>query len=221
LLRHWQAGLQVSVPQKIAIGIGAFCGAMLGAKLPFAISDWEGLQSGVVWISNGKTIVCGMVGGYLGVELAKWMSGIRIKTGDSFAVPVAVAVGIGRFGCFVAGCCYGAPTLLPWGVRFRIPDGGAQYRHPTQIYEALFHLMMALLLTALYRRGVLRGQLVKLYILAYLVYRWFTELIRPEPLIWLQLTFYQWFTMLAFPVFLLLWWRDAVRSPRVTAEQLA
>ena len=65
-LRRNQSQLGLRSSDKVAIGLGAFCGAMIGAKLPFAVSDWEGLRSGAVWFSNGKTIVCGMVGAYFG-----------------------------------------------------------------------------------------------------------------------------------------------------------
>ncbi len=101
------------------IGLGAFCGAMIGAKLPFVLADWEGLLSGRAWLENGKTIVFGLVGGYFGVELAKALLGVRVKTGDSFAVPVAAALAIGRLGCFVAGCCHGTVTNSALGRRFR------------------------------------------------------------------------------------------------------
>ncbi|MCC6510377.1 MAG: prolipoprotein diacylglyceryl transferase [Pirellulaceae bacterium] len=208
LLRGTQSQLHLSPREKVAIALGAFCGAMLGAKLPFALSDWEGLRSGTVWFSNGKTIVCGMVGAYVGVELAKWIYEIKVKTGDTFAVPMAVAVGIGRLSCFVAGCCYGTPTELPWGVRFATVDAGAIARHPTQLYEMGFHFLMAAVLSWLKFHGLGRGQLVKLYIVAYLIYRWLSEFIRPEPDWWLGLTGYQWFAMLVAPVFMLLAWHD-------------
>lgn len=209
LLRFSQRDLTLRSTDKIAIGLGAFCGAMIGAKLPFALTDWEGLRSGTVWFSNGKTIMCGMVGAYFGVELAKWICETRVKTGDSFAVPAAVAVAIGRLSCFVAGCCYGTPTNLPWGVRFQLADGGQLARHPTQIYESLFHLLIALLMAALRENGIWRGQLIKFYIISYLAYRWLTEFIRPEPQLWLNLTGYQWFSMVFIPVFAWLWWHDA------------
>jgi phosphatidylglycerol---prolipoprotein diacylglyceryl transferase len=208
LLRRWQAKLPLAWWQKLAIGVGGFCGAMIGAKLPFVLSDWTGLASGMAWLADGKTIMCGIVGGYFGVELAKWSLDIRIKTGDTFAVPVAVGVAIGRLACFVGGCCYGAPTTLPWGVCFA-HSGDELPRHPTQLYEAAFHFAMAVLLFALQRCGLLRGQLVKLYILVYLAYRFATEFIRPEPRVRLGLTGYQWAAVCLAPLFVWLWWRDA------------
>jgi phosphatidylglycerol---prolipoprotein diacylglyceryl transferase len=207
IARRTQRPLPLSPREKLGIGFGAFCGAMLGAKLPFVLSDWDGLLSGAAWFANGKTIMCGLVGGYFGVELAKWLLDVRIKTGDSFAVPVAVAVGIGRLGCFHAGCCYGTPTSLPWGVVF--PNVDSLPRHPTQLYEAAFHLSAAVVLWWLRSRGLFRGQLIKLYIISYLVYRFATELIRPETRLWAGLTCYQWVALVLLPLFAGLWLRDS------------
>lgn len=204
LSRRRQQALPLARGERIGIALGAFCGAMIGAKLPFVLSDWEGLKSGAAWFDNGKTIVFGLVGGYFGVEIAKWALEVRVKTGDSFAVPVAVAVAIGRLACFSAGCCYGTPTTLPWGVDF-----GGGPRHPTQLYESAFHLSAAAALVVMERRGIFRGQRIKLYIMAYLVYRIASEFIRPEPKLWLDLTGYQWACLVLLPVFAALWLRDA------------
>jgi prolipoprotein diacylglyceryltransferase len=81
-------------------------------------------------------------------------------------------------------------------------------RHPAQLYEALFHLSAALVLYTLQRRGLFRGQLIKLYILAYLVYRFATEFIRPEARLWQGLTGYQWGALALMPLFVWLWVRD-------------
>ena len=207
IARRTQASLPVTPREKFFIGLGAFCGAMIGAKLPFVLSDWDGFLSGAAWFANGKTILCGLVGGYFGVELAKWQLGIRIKTGDSFAAPVAAAVGIGRLGCFHAGCCYGTPTRLPWGVVF--PSVDSLPRHPTQLYEAAFHLTAAGVLYWLWSRGYFRGQLIKLYILSYLAYRFLTEFIRPEAELAGGLTGYQWAALVLAGLFVWLWIRDA------------
>ncbi len=223
LLRHTQSTLPLTARQKLGIGIGAFCGAMIGAKLPFVLSDWDGMLSGAAWLADGKTIMFGIVGGYFGVELAKWTIDVRVKTGDTFAAPVAVAVAIGRLACFQGGCCYGTPTSLPWGVVFAgAIDGPELARHPTQLYEAIFHATMAGALVWLGRRKVFRGQLIKLYILAYLGYRILTEFIRPEPRIWLGLTGYQWAALVLIPLFVWLWIRDRriFAAKRQTREAL-
>jgi phosphatidylglycerol:prolipoprotein diacylglycerol transferase len=196
--------------QRFGIALGAFCGSMIGAKLPYALADWEGLFTGRAWLENGKTIVFGLVGGYLGVEIAKWILDVRVKTGDGFAVPVAGAVAVGRLGCFAAGCCHGTVTNLPWGVDF----GDGLRRHPTQLYEFAFHSTAALMLAWFQRRGWFRGQIIKLYIIAYLIYRIITEWIRPEPRMELGLTGYQWACLALIPVFVTLCMIDASEDRR-------
>src|SRR5207248_8358337 len=140
--------------------LGAFLGGVLGAKLPFAFAgggDWFA----DAWLADGKTVTTGLVGAYLGVELAKWLLGVRGKTGDAFALPLALALAVGRWGCFFHGCCCGVPTTLPWGVDF----GDGIPRHPTQAYESLFHLAMALLLVATFRYDRFAGNRLKLYLI--------------------------------------------------------
>lgn len=189
-MRPWEMG---------AIAVGAFCGGMLGAKLPFVLSDWEGFLSGAAWFTDGKTILSGLVGGYFGAAVTEWALDIRTQRCDVFAVPLAAGIGIGRLACFHAGCCYGRPTALPWAVDF----GDGLARHPTQLYESAFHLTAAIILWQLQRRGSFRGQLVRLYLVAYFVYRFGTEFIRPEPTIWLGLTGYQLAALVLTPFFAL------------------
>jgi prolipoprotein diacylglyceryltransferase len=208
--RRTQQPLGLSKAERFAIGLGAFCGGMLGAKLPFVLMDWDGLLSGAAWFDSGKTLTLGLVGGYFGVEAAKWALHIQVKTGDSFAVPVATAIAIGRLACFTAGCCHGSATDLPWGVDF----GDGVCRHPTQLYEFFFHLGAAAILAQMQARRLCRGQLIKLYIIAYLAYRFVSEFIRPEPRLWFDLTVYQWAALIFIPLFALLWLRDRPSSER-------
>src|SRR5262249_54022203 len=158
-----------------------------GAKLPFVITSSAGWLDHSAWISDGKTITTGLAGAYLAVEITKLALGIRAKTGDTFALPLALALAVGRWGCFFNGCCFGPPSDLPWAVDF----GDGVPRHPTQIYECLFHLTMAVILWHIARHGWLRYQRLKLYLICYGCYRFATEYIRPEPPAWLDLTFYQ------------------------------
>lgn len=185
------------------IGLAAFSGAILTAKLPFLIPGLPGFTAADGLFISGKTILFGMVGGYFGVEFAKRSIGVKTKTGDTFVVPVAASIAIGRLACFCGGCCYGTETDVPWAVMFPAIDQLG--RHPTQLYESVFHLVAAVMI----RRKVLPGQLIKLYFICYCCYRFLTEFIRPEARIVGGLTAYQWSAVLFSMLFAWLWWRDA------------
>jgi phosphatidylglycerol:prolipoprotein diacylglycerol transferase len=173
--------------QQLILALAAFVGGTLAAKLPFALAT-DGWYRPEAWVADGKTVTTALIGGYLAVELAKVALSIHIKTGDSFALPLALALAVGRWGCFFNGCCSGQPTDLPWGVDF----GDGVSRHPTQVYESLFHLLMAGALLTLMRRGLFRTHRLQLYLIAYGAFRFVTEYLRPEPEWLLGLTYYQW-----------------------------
>jgi prolipoprotein diacylglyceryltransferase len=204
--------LAVPGRHRLALGLAAFVGGALGAKLPFLFSapiDWADEES---WLRalfrDGKTIVAGLAGAYIAVEVTKKVLGIRAKTGDTFALPLALALAVGRWGCFFNGCCYGVETNLPWGVSFRQKDGAWLRCHPTQIYESLFHLAMACVLLEIMRQGMLKRQRLKLYLICYGVYRFLMEFIRPEE-VWLAgLTAYQWGALALVIGLAAQWWVD-------------
>ena len=75
---------------------------------------------------------------------------------DALVPAGLLALAIGRLGCFLAGCCYGRPTALPWGVVF--PALGPPARHPLQLYSAAGDLLLVLLLP---RRGRLSGAVAR------------------------------------------------------------
>jgi prolipoprotein diacylglyceryltransferase len=174
----------VALPRwkRLVLTLAGFVGGSVGAKLPFAWADAG------VWLTDGKTITTGLIGAYLAVELAKLALGVGVKTGDAYALPLALALAVGRWGCYYNGCCAGVATTLPWGVDF----GDGVRRHPTQVYESIFHLAMALVLVEMLRRDAFRFQRLKLYLISYGVYRLLTEFIRPEPMLTWGLTYYQW-----------------------------
>lgn len=106
---------------------------------------------------------------------------------DTAATYMPLGLAIHRaFGCLNAGCCYGLPTNLPWGITF--PDGapafnryGAVAVHPTQLYEALFALAMfaSLLFWRKYYRKV-SGELFSLQVALYALGRFFIEFVRGD-----------------------------------------
>jgi phosphatidylglycerol:prolipoprotein diacylglycerol transferase len=102
----------------------------------------------VVGGEPGRTIIGGIAGGYIAVILAKRSIGLRRPLGDLFAVALAGGEALGRWGCFLAGCCYGRVASVPWAVE----DHGA-WRHPTQIYSSLAAAAILALLVTLERRA--------------------------------------------------------------------
>jgi phosphatidylglycerol:prolipoprotein diacylglycerol transferase len=194
--------------QRATLALAAFVGGTLGAKLPFALGSPTGPLTWQAWLSDGKTVVAGLIGAYLAVELAKLALGVRVKTGDSFAVPLALAMAAGRWGCFCNGCCYGVPTRLPWAVAFEQRDGQMALCHPTQVYESLFHLTMAGVLLWMTLRDLLPRQRLKFYLITYAAYRFLTEYIRPEPIYAFTLTFYQLACLVLAVGLVIQWWFD-------------
>ena len=177
---------------------GAVFGAAVGAKLlawvehPHVYFDAMAAGQLHAWL-GGKTIVGGLLGGWAGVELAKWHVGLRRSTGDLFVFPLILGTAIGRVGCFLTGLAdmtYGTPTDLPWAVDF----GDGVPRHPTQLYEIAFVLLLgAALLLYVRRRGLnLNGTLFRLYLGGYLAWRFAVEFFKPSPKNYAGLSAIQW-----------------------------
>jgi phosphatidylglycerol---prolipoprotein diacylglyceryl transferase len=135
-----RAGDVVTEEQRWGVIAGAVVGAVAGSRLLEVLEQSPRVAFSFAQLTmpgGGRTVVGGLLGGWLGVEIAKRFSGIRVRTGDLFAIPLCIGIGVGRIGCLFAGLAddtYGKPTSLPWGVDFG--DGVA--RHPTQAYEILF-----------------------------------------------------------------------------------
>jgi len=88
------------------------------------------------------------------------------STFDALAVGMPLGVALGRMGCFMAGCCFGRPTDLPWGVTFTNPDTLCPLRvplHPAQLYEALLSLGIFGVMLWLRKRKSFEGQVVLSY----------------------------------------------------------
>jgi phosphatidylglycerol---prolipoprotein diacylglyceryl transferase len=167
-------------PRQRWVSLGALLGAMVGAKagmLLFTPDAFDDLLAAMLRFDfSGKTVVGGLVGGFLGVEVAKKLVGITARTGDAFAVAIPLAQAVGRVGCFLHGCCWGAPSTLPWAVEMH---GAA--RHPVQLYEAALDLALAALLWSLRARPAPAGNLFRRYLVGYAVIRFCLEVLRDDP----------------------------------------
>lgn len=173
----------LSPSQRTSISVGALAGALVGAKLLVMVQHLDVL--GQDWrlfllvILQGKTIVGALLGGLTGVELTKKWIGVRRSTGDSFVFSVLWGMAIGRVGCFLTGLSdrtYGIATSLPWGVDF----GDGITRHPTQLYEIGFLVILFCGLRLCGKQQLREGDLFKIFMIAYLSFRLCVDFIKPE-----------------------------------------
>ena len=196
MLRRRQIGLGLAAETRLKIGLAGLAGATLMAKAPFVFGwvDNPAPNWVAAWWGDGKTVLWGLVGGYIGVVLAKGALGVQTRTGDSFVVPVAIAIAVGRIGCLAAGCCGGREFGNPWvfdalaGVSMTIQS------HPVPIYEMVFHVGFAVVAMTAGGEEVarwLRNRWMPAYVCGYAVFRFWTEYLRREPVWWGGLTFYQ------------------------------
>lgn len=196
----------ILTPGEFAIAAGCIFGAAIGNKLVFWIEMphlfalyWN---IPAAWL-GGQSMVGGLLGGLIGVEIAKKLTGITRSTGDAFVFPVLFGLMIGRVGCFLAGLedgTYGNPTDLPWGIDF----GDGISRHPTQLYEIAFAGASWLALRRLQPLLAPRpGLLFKTLLVGYLVWRLAIDGIKPVPYVYpLGLSGIQWVCLAALVVYL-------------------
>lgn len=128
----------------------------------------------------GKSVVGGLAGAILAIELLKRRRGIVGSTGLRFAAPLAAAIAVGRLGCFFAGVddrTYGTPTELPWGHDF----GDGILRHPVQLYEAIAMVIFLAVFVPLLRGGFRLATCAGFYFFvgAYAAQRFLWEFIKP------------------------------------------
>jgi len=177
-----RSGDPIGDETRTSVIVGAAVGAAAGSKLLHWL-DAPGVTLAhardLAFWTGGKTIVGGLLGGLLGVELTKRLVGESRSTGDLFALPLCAGMAVGRVGCFLTGLAdhtHGVATGLPWGVDFG--DGVA--RHPTQLYEILWLGLTALWL-ARPRSSRRPGDAFRGFLIGYLGFRLALETLKPGP----------------------------------------
>jgi len=136
---------------------------------------WEG---GLIFY-GGLVLSAGVSIGYL-----RWKRMSAWKTADLFSPPIAIGLFLGRIGCFLAGCCYGKETSLPWGVTFANPDSLAPLHvrlHPAQLYDAANGLVLFAFLIWLEKRKRFDGEIFWVFLLLYSLGRFVIEGVRGDP----------------------------------------
>src|SRR6478672_11318704 len=176
------------------LGLWTLVSALVGSKLLMFLVE-PGVQVFTLdFLRSGGVFYGGLIGGFLAVViLVKFYKLNFWKVADAFAPAVALGQAFGRQGCFSAGCCWGKPTDLPWGVHFTelgheytgVPiytaDGGPLHLHPTQLYESFIMLAVFGFLYWLHRRKKFDGQVLIAYGIIYSIVRFSIEFIRDDP----------------------------------------
>ena len=230
LLRH-RFGDPLNAPIRWTVVAAAVAGAAVGSRILFLFEDpsltWQNLHD-PAYLLGGKTIVGALVFGVAAVEVMKRYLGVSQSTGDLYAIPLALGIAIGRVGCFLTGLAdntFGVPTGLPWAVDF----GDGVRRHPTQLYETLFLLLLIPVLYEILRSirqpavlpGIARpvwqlGDDFRFFMVAYLLFRLLCDFLKPYPRLFLQLNTLQWVCVLC----LLYYSRDVGRWLKALQTQL-
>ncbi len=161
--------------------VAAVLGAAVGSKLLHHLAHpslWREGLSDPVHLMGGKTIVGGLVGGWIAVEAWKKHAGIRERTGDVYVLPLAVGMMIGRVGCFLGGLVdgtHGVATASVFGVDF----GDGVLRHPAQLYEVAFLALLAAAVARPLAAEPRRGDRFRAFILGYLLFRLLIDFLKP------------------------------------------
>src|SRR5262245_15276851 len=175
------------------LGIVVIFSALLGAKLLYVISNWsvyaadpERLFS-IEFLRVGGVVYGGLLAAIIaGVWYLRRAHLPALKTMDVFAPGIALGHTFGRLGCFAAGCCYGRPTEMPWGIAFTNPIAAATgvqlnvHLHPTQLYELVVELGNFIILMWLLPRKKFDGQVIGAYLFLYGFARYFIEFYRGD-----------------------------------------
>jgi phosphatidylglycerol:prolipoprotein diacylglycerol transferase len=175
----------------------AVVGALVGSRLLYVLLDlpqflahplkifalWEG---GLVF--HGGVILAFLTAFFF---IRRYHLPWRL-TLDSLALGMPVGQFFGRIGCFMAGCCYGAPSHLPWAVTFTNPQTLCPVRdplHPAQLYEAFLALGVFGILCGLRTKKSFDGQLLLTYFTLAGLVRFMVEFFRSPldyrgPVVW-------------------------------------
>ena len=168
----------ITKTNRLSIILGATIGAFIGSRV-IAILENPLIISDVVSLLNSKTIMGGLFGGLLGVELAKKIIGEKQSSGDLFVFPIILGIFIGRIGCFLSGIkefTYGKVTSFFMGMNL----GDNLLRHPIALYELFFLLILFIFLWKLKKKNLQNGLLFQYFMIFYFAFRFCVEFLKPN-----------------------------------------
>lgn len=187
-------GKAAGLNHEAVTNLGIYCGlaAIVGAKLMMFIVELPRYIENPRDIFTLDTLQSGGVfyGGLIAALAVAWWYMRKMKlppltTSDVFAPAIALGHGIGRLGCFSAGCCWGRECHLPWAVTFTNPAANEitgvpldRPLHPTQLYEAFAEFVIFAILYRRFRQEHAKGEIIGLYLLLYSTVRFVNEFFR-------------------------------------------
>jgi len=184
--RGKRRGFSIEVVTDIAFyGI---IGGIIGAKVLYLITEASELVNNpgsiVDMLTGGFVVYGAILGGIAGAYLYCKAKKLEFITYFDLLVPsLALAQGIGRIGCLLAGCCYGRETNSFIGIIFNhsnyAPNGIRLF--PTQIFSSIGDFCIAAILIIYARKTVKRGKVAGLYLILYSIGRFFIEFLRGDP----------------------------------------
>lgn len=176
-------GDKIISEKRLWILIGAIFGAIIGSRLLGGFENPPALfasKNPLLYIYENKTVLGGFLGGLCGVELTKKMIKERYSSGDLFTFPIILALIIGRIGCFSMGIyeeTYGTTTSLFSGINL----GDGLMRHPVCLYEIVFLILLWASLIQTEKIYILAdGARFKIFMIAYLLFRFLLDFIKPH-----------------------------------------
>ncbi|MEJ1242468.1 prolipoprotein diacylglyceryl transferase family protein [Chryseolinea sp. T2] len=176
---------------RVWIIIAAALGAFLFSRLVGSLENpygWNQASNKWLYFFANKTIVGGLLGGLLLVELMKLLLREKSSSGDLFTYPLVLAMIIGRIGCLSSGIhepTYGEASALPWAMDL----GDGIPRHPLALYEIIFLGAIWIVLNQVETKQIFRmGVRFKLFMIAYLAFRFLIEFIKPNQPVFLSLS---------------------------------
>lgn len=175
-------------------------GVLLGSHVLFALTNWNAL---LVFFTHLPEIIAagelvdsflavfggsvfyggllgGMAAGFLYARCGKKKLDLAAYT-DMIAPAVPLFHMFGRIGCFLGGCCYGVES--DFGIVFEhslVEAANGVRRFPIQLVEAGFNLLLFVVLAWLLKKGLCKGKLFLLYLLAYSAGRFVLEFWRGD-----------------------------------------
>jgi phosphatidylglycerol:prolipoprotein diacylglycerol transferase len=174
--------------QCIDVIMVGFLAAFIGGRVVFLISQWPAITS--VWQmlafwEGGFSILGSIIGVLIAVPCyLRYLKAPILQVLDCAAIYAPLLQSISRLGCFFAGCCHGALTMVPWAVTYtdafsRAPCGLPL--HPAQLYSAaiLFLLFCCMYFGVRYwfKRP---GQIACIYLLGASIERFVIDMVRGD-----------------------------------------